>query len=289
VAGVELIRWNQRPVLRSPVLVVAWEGWNDAGDAASTAARHIRDRLGGEPFAELDPEPFYDFTTSRPNVVLADGERSIVWPDNSFHVVRPEASDRDLVVMTGTEPQLRWRTYCEQILATAQALGVELVVSMGALIAEVAHSRPTTVFGTAYDTELASRLVLAPSRYEGPTGIVGVFHDACRRADLGSVSLWATVPTYVPHAPSPKAALALVERVAEMLDLSIPTATLEVGAAAYERQISELVADDEDTAAYVDALERQFDEEQVDDPPMASEGGGSALVEEVERFLRDQG
>lgn len=285
---VELIRWSRRPNLRSPALLVAWEGWNDAGDAATTAVRHIRDRLGAEPFADLDPEPFYDFTTTRPNVVLDDGERRILWPENTFSAVVPEVGDRDLVILTGIEPQLRWRTYCEQILGVIDALGVELVISLGSLIAEVAHSRPTTIFGAAYDTELADRLLLAPSRYEGPTGIVGVFHDACRRADIGSVSLWATVPTYVPHAPSPKAALALVERVSDLLTMRIPTATLEIGSAAYERQITELVADDEDTAAYVDALERQFDEEQ-DDDAVVEEVQGSVLVEEVERFLRDQG
>jgi proteasome assembly chaperone (PAC2) family protein len=285
VTGVELIRWTGRPVLRSPALLVAWEGWNDAGDAATTATRHIRDRLGGEPFAELDPEPFYDFTTTRPNVVL-DGEvRRIVWPENTFAAVAVDGGPRDLVVMVGVEPQLRWRTYCEQILGLAHALDVEVVVSLGALIAEVAHSRPTTIFGASYDTELAARLDLAPSRYEGPTGIVGVFHDAARRAGLGSVSLWATVPTYVPHAPSPKAALALVQRVSELLALRVPTATLEVGSAAYERQITELVADDEDTSAYVDALERQFDE----DHDHADPAEASVLVEEVERFLRDQG
>lgn len=286
---VELIRWSRRPNLRSPALLVAWEGWNDAGDAATTAVRHIRDRLGAEPFADIDPEPFYDFTTTRPNVVLDDGERRILWPENTFSAVVPQVGDRDLVILTGIEPQLRWRTYCEQILSVVEALGVELVISLGSLIAEVAHSRPTTIFGAAYDTELVDRLLLAPSRYEGPTGIVGVFHDACRRADIGSVSLWATVPTYVPHAPSPKAALALVERVSDLLTMRIPTATLEIGSAAYERQITELVADDEDTAAYVDALERQFDQEQDDDEAVVEEVQGSVLVEEVERFLRDQG
>ena len=288
MTGVELIRWSRRPDLRSPALIVAWEGWNDAGDAASTAARHIRDRLGGEPFARLDAEPFYDFTSTRPNVVLGDdGQRQVLWPENTFSAVTPAVGDRDLVVMSGIEPQLRWRTYCQAILDVAHEVGAESVISLGALIAEVAHSRPTTVVGAAYDTSLAERLELAPSRYEGPTGIVGVFHDFCRRAGLESVSLWATVPTYVPHAPSPKAALALVERVSDLLSLRVPTAALEVGTAAYERQISELVADDDDTSAYVSALEQQFDEEHAgreDD-----EVEGSVLVEEVERFLRDQG
>jgi proteasome assembly chaperone (PAC2) family protein len=288
VAAVELIRWTGRPALRSPALLVAWEGWNDAGDAASTAVRHIRDRLDAIEVAQIDPELFYDFTTTRPNVLLDEGERSIEWPENSFWAATPTAGDRDLLILTGVEPQLRWRTYCEQILTVARTFDVELVVSLGALIAEVAHSRPTTVFGAAYDAELADRLSLQPSRYEGPTGIVGVFHDACRQAELNSVSLWATVPTYVPHAPSPKAALALVERIAELLALAVPTATLEIGSAAYERQISELVADDEDTSAYVDALERQFDEELAASDGMG-ELEGSDLVEEVERFLRDQG
>ena len=275
------IQWvAERPELRDPILIAAFEGWGDAGDAATTAARHLRDRLGGETFANIDPEPFYDFATTRPFVRLEGDERQIDWPANDFAAVHVPTSNHDLIVLTGIEPHLKWRTFTEQILAVIDEFNVRLVVSLGALIADVVHSRPATVYSSGYDAELNERLDLEPSTYEGPTGIVGVLHDALRTHGIGSVSLWGTIPGYVPNATSPKAALALVERVSQLLDLSVPTTALEIGAAAYERQISELVEDNDETRAYVAQLEETYDSMRPE--------SGAALIEELEEYLRDR-
>lgn len=280
----ELIRPEApEPELRRPVLLMAFEGWNDAGDSATTAAGHIAARLGAEVFATLDPEPFYDFTTTRPMVRIdSDGKRKIKWPENTFSAVKLPQSDRDLIVLLGTEPQLRWRTYCEAVVKLAVKHEVSLVVSLGALIADVVHSRPTTVFGASYDPKLCDELDLEPSGYEGPTGIVGVVHDAFNAAEMGSVSLWGTVPSYVPHAPSPKAAMALVNRVAAIIGVEIPVTSLEASSRIYEKQIGDLVSDDIETQEYVAELEARYDE-------AVGPGSGEALITELEEFLRDQG
>ena len=278
----EFIHWTaDRPDLDSPIMILAFEGWNDAGNAASSAARHIRDRFGGEVFADIDPEEFYDFTATRPNVKLDGSAREIEWPENSFAAVREADAGKDLIVMIGHEPQLRWRTYTEQIVAMIEEFDVEMVISLGALIADVVHSRPATIYSAGYDLELIEKLDLEPSSYEGPTGIVGVVHDALQSSGLGSISLWGTVPSYVPHATSPKAALALVNRVAQLLDLAIPSPALEIGAAAYERQINDLVGEDEETTEYVARLEEEYDKS------MRPESGAE-LIEELEQFLRDR-
>lgn len=280
MGGVEHIQWSaEQPDLRNPILIAAFEGWGDAGDAATTAARHVRDRLGGEPFATIDPEPFYDFTTTRPFVRIDDGERMIDWPENEFAAITVPTATRDLLVLSGIEPQLQWKTFTRQILSIVDEFDVKLVVSLGALIADVVHSRPATVYSSGYDPELNERLDLEPSTYEGPTGIVGVLHDGLRKHGTASVSLWGTIPGYVPNATSPKAALALVERVAQLLDLTIPTTALEIGAAAYERQISELVEDNDETKAYVAQLEETYDSMRPE--------SGAALIEELEEYLRD--
>jgi predicted ATP-grasp superfamily ATP-dependent carboligase len=267
--------------------VAAFEGWNDAGDAASTAARHLRDRLHAAPFADLDPEPFFDFTSTRPVVEITDGRtRRINWPQ-----VELSAADRgpkvELITLVGMEPQLKWRTFCDELLEVFRATNAQLVLTLGALLAEVPHTRATTVFGTSYDQYVAGELGLEPSNYEGPTGIVGVLHAACIDAGIPSASLWASVPSYVPGAPSPKAALALVQRVTQLLDVTVPTTDLEIASAAYERQVSRLVAEDEETASYVEQLESRFDEDEdidVEDDELDAE----ALVEEVEQYLRNQ-
>ncbi len=261
-------------------MIAAFEGWGDAGDAASTAASHVRDRLGGEIFAEIDAEPFYDFTATRPFVRLEGSERHIDWPSNAFAAVSVPDSRHDLLILVGTEPHLLWKTFAKQIIAMIEEFDVKLVVSLGALIADVVHSRPATVYSSGYDPELNERLDLEPSTYEGPTGIVGVLHDALRAHGTASVSLWGTIPGYVPNATSPKAALALVERVGQLLDLSIPTTALEIGAAAYERQISELVEDNDETRAYVTHLEETYDSMRPE--------SGAALIEELEEYLRDR-
>jgi proteasome assembly chaperone (PAC2) family protein len=272
------------------VLVAAFEGWNDAADAASTAARYLGERWGGRPFATIDPEEFYDFSSTRPQVRLVDGiTREIVWPANDLLAASLPGSQRGAVVFVGVEPQLKWRTFCDQITGVAEELSVEMVVTLGALLADVAHTRPVRVTGTAADPELVRRLGLERSRYEGPTGIVGVLHDACNRAGIPSASLWAAVPHYVAATPSPKATLALVERTTALLASPLSTTDLEIAAASYERQITEVVEADEDVRDYVQRLERDEDDESDREPiDEASLPSGDALAAELERYLREQ-
>jgi len=279
----ELVRWLERPTLHEPVVLAAFEGWNDAGDAASTAAGYLVERWDLDQVAELDPEEFYDFTSTRPMVQLDDeGQREIIWPVTAIHAGTVAGSDQDVMVMIGPEPQLRWRTYCGVLTGIASQYDARLCLTLGALLAEVPHTRPTPIVGTSYAPDAIAGMELRPSRYEGPTGIVGVLHDTWRAAGLRAASLWATVPSYVPGAPSPKAALALIERTAGILQAWVPTTDLEIAAASYERQVSELVDADEETRTYVQSLEQQHD-----DDPLAVPSAES-IAEEVERFLRDQ-
>jgi proteasome assembly chaperone (PAC2) family protein len=276
-----LIRTAQ-PTLHQPVLVAAFEGWNDAGEAATFAARFLAERWDAEPFATIDPEEFFDFTSTRPHVQLDDdGQREIVWPSITMSSASINDAELDVIFVVGSEPQLKWRTFCNEIVKVASEYEARLVVTLGALLAEIPHSRPVSVVGTAYDGSLVRNLGLTPSAYQGPTGIVGVLHDSFRHVSIPSASLWAAVPTYVPSAPSPKAALALVERLVELLGVPMATTDLEIASASYERQIDELVADDDDTAAYVARLELASDEQPDDD-----ENHGD-LIAEVERFLRE--
>ncbi len=278
----EDIRWEEKPDdLRDTVVILAFEGWNDAGDAASTAAKHIVDRFDAQIVGRIDSERFFDFSTTRPYVRLTETGREIEWPDTIFHFARLPEHDHDLLIVLGHEPQLRWRTFGEQVVAVAAEYNARMVVSLGALIAEVAHTRPITVFGTSPRTVLRDRLDLEPSTYEGPTGIVGVLGQYLAQTGLDTVSLWGSVPNYAPHAPSPKAALALVERVAQLLEIKIPAAALEVGAQAYETQITRLVSDDDDMANYVSQLEHEYDAAMK---PESAEG----LIQDLEEFLRDQ-
>ena len=280
----EHVRWVDRPTLREPVVLAAFEGWNDAGDAASTAARYLVDRWDLDAVADLDPEEFYDFTTTRPHVRLdEEGMREIDWPATEIFAGTIPGGTTDVVVIIGHEPQLRWRTYTGELTQLASELGARLCITLGALLAEVPHTRPTPIVGTAYSPDVIAGIGLQPSRYEGPTGIVGVLHDAWRRGGLRSASLWATVPSYVPGAPSPKAALALIERVSVMLETWVATTDLEIAAASYERQVSELVDADEETSSYVTSLEERHDS----DPEILPQSGAS-IADEVERFLRDQ-
>src|SRR5437588_9073157 len=220
----DALHWSDHPTLRRPVLVAAFEGWNDAADAATTAARYLARSWSARPFADLDPEEFYDFTATRPQVLLGEGTgRHIEWPANTFTSAALPGRPRDVVFLHGTEPQLRWRTFSEVLASTAMELAVELVVTLGALLADVAHSRPVRVTGTAADPELVARLGLQRSRYEGPTGIVGVLHDHFAKAHVPSASLWAAVPHYVAATPSPQATLALLERAVGLLGASVPT------------------------------------------------------------------
>lgn len=281
------INWLAKPpTLRSPVLITAFEGWNDAGDAASIAARHFTDKWKGKALAEIDAEHFYDFTTSRPLVHLDhQRRRSLSWPSNLFRSCVVGECERDVIVLLGLEPQLRWRTFCDQVIETARILGVSQVVTLGALLADVPHSRPVEVYGASDDESIQTQLDLAPSSYEGPTGIVGVLATQCHSAGLPTVSLWSAVPSYVPGAPSPKAGLALVQRVSKLLGTSVFATDLEIAAATYERQVNELVAEDSDTADYVAELEEAWDGSSEPDADLNDDP--QTLLAEVEQFLRD--
>jgi len=283
MASAAHLRWQHRPDADGPVLIVAFEGWNDAGSAATTALAHAEDLWDAEPFCDVDPEEFYDFSITRPTVQFDDdGVRQLDWPANQFSWARVN-DDLEVVTLLGVEPQLRWRTFCEQVTAVATDLDASMVVMLGALLAEVPHTRPTPVYGTAHNRELAESLSLSPSTYEGPTGIVGTLHHALAAAGIPSVSLWAAVPTYVPNAPSPKAALALVARLGALLGVALPADELSVAAGEYESRIDEVLSDDEDSQEWVLQLEADYDERDLE------ERGGAELVEEVERFLRNQG
>ena len=277
--------WHRAlPELREPVIIAAFEGWNDAGDAATSAARHLADRLDATPLASIDPERYFDFGTTRPLVHLdEDRRRTITWPTTEVLAARVPSAERDVVIVVGLEPQLQWRRYCRQVLTIADAVGASSVITLGALLADVPHTRPVEIYGATDDPVLMERLDLSPSTYEGPTGIVGVLTTESTAAGRPTTTYWAAVPSYVPGAPSPKAALALVHRVCETIGTSVFVTDLEIATASYERQVDELVAEDEDTAAYVRDLETEWDEAEDDD----LEDDPELLVAEVEEFLRD--
>ena len=277
------LRWTQPADVDGPVLLVAFGGWNDAGDSATTAIDYMAEQWGATAFADIDPEVFFDFTVTRPEVrVDFDGIRRVEWPKNEFRSAHATPHNVDVILLSGIEPQLKWRTFCEHVIGVAVATNARMVVTFGALLAEVPHSRPVSVFGATYDEASTEALDLLPSRYEGPTGITGVLHNACSEAGIRSAALWAAVPTYVPSSPSPKAALALIERAARLLEVTIDTTELKFATDAYEHQVSLLVAEDDETTQYVAHLEQRYDEE----PDAFTDG--ESLVDEVERFLRDQ-
>jgi proteasome assembly chaperone (PAC2) family protein len=274
-----------RPELNRPVLVAAFRGWNDGGQGASLAAGYLAKRWEGERFAEIDAESFYDFQATRPHVSLVEGmTRKLDWPENGFFHARIPGTDRDAVILMGTEPNLRWRTFSNLVLGLAQDLGVDRVVTFGSLLADVPHTRPSPVTAAATDESMMEELGIEPSRYEGPTGIVGVLLDACRTAGITSLSLWAAVPHYVSLAPSPRAALALVRRFGELMEIEVDTAELEQAADEYSEQVSEAVSADADTAAYVEELERRVDMLHAEEDLPS----GDTLAAELTRFLRER-
>jgi proteasome assembly chaperone (PAC2) family protein len=269
-------------------MIAAFRGWNDGAQGATLAASYLARAWAAERFAELDPEEFFDFQAVRPHVSLDEGlTRRIDWPENTFYdaaVVTSEGRpDRDAVLLLGVEPNTRWRAFTGEIVELAQSLDVEMVVTLGALLADVPHTRPSPVTGAASDARLVKELGLATSRYEGPTGIVGVLHDACHRASLLSASLWAAVPHYASLAPSPRAAHALCARLAELIDAELDLGELERAGELYERQVSEAVAADEETAAYVHELERRADEAEAE----RNLPSGDTLAAELTRFLEE--
>ncbi len=275
---------EHRPELERPVLIAAFRGWNDGAQGASLAGGYLAKTWNAQQFASIDPEEFYDFQATRPMVSLVDGfTRRIDWPDNDFYHAHPEGLGRSAMLLLGVEPNLRWRRFTSLIVDLAREQNVEMVVTLGALLADVPHTRPAPVTGTATDAELIERLGLQASRYEGPTGIVGVLHDAFREASIPSVSLWAAVPHYVSLAPSPRAALALCERLGDLLDARIDTAELEQAVDAYTQRVTEAVSTDEDTAEYVQELERRAEMIDEDDLPT-----GDSLAAELTRFLRER-
>ncbi len=276
--------------------MAAFEGWNDAGNAASGAAEYLLRAWNGHRFAVFDSEDLFDFTSTRPQVRLESGEtRRLDWPSVLFSSASAPGSERDVIFLAGPEPQLRWRSFAEEVRETCVALGVNLAVLLGALLADVPHTRPVRVSGGAGNPELAALAGVEPSYYEGPTGIVGVVADALGRAGIATTSLWASVPHYVSQSSSPKATLALVERCARVLGTTVDVGKLEISAAAYERQINELVASDEDASAYVTRLEEQDAEVHPpeaelmpdDENARLTPASGDRLAAEVERYLRE--
>src|SRR6201993_1076497 len=282
------LQWEHRPDgLRAPALVCAFKGWNDASDAASSALTFIAGALGARRFATIDPEEFYDFQATRPRIKLTEGQtREIEWPAVELFEARVPRAPRDLILMTGSEPSFRWRTFCKLVIELAEALGAQLVVTLGALLADVPHTRPVSVTGLSSDPALVARLGLAPSSYEGPTGIVGILHAACQPAGLPSASLWAAVPHYIAATPNPKAALALVRKLEGLVGVAVDGSDLETASADYDRQVNLAVQSDPDVQAFVERLEQAAADEASDDSgPLPS---GDTIARELQRFLRQR-
>ena len=284
------LQWEYRPDgLRAPALICAFKGWNDAADAASSAITFVAGALSARRFATIDPEEFYDFQSTRPQVKLVDGHaRRIEWPEVELYEARVPRAPRDLVLLVGHEPALRWRTFSRVIAELAEALGTQLVVTLGALLADVPHTRPISVTGMATDTDLVQRLGLTRSSYEGPTGIVGVLHAACQESGLPSASLWAAVPHYIAATPNPKAALALVRKLEGLVGIAIDASGLETAVGDYERQVNLAVQSDPDVQAFVERLEQASSESEADEPsePLPS---GETIARELQRFLLQRG
>jgi predicted ATP-grasp superfamily ATP-dependent carboligase len=279
-----VIEFEDVPDLVDPVLVCAFEGWNDAANSATGVIDHLVEVWQARVIGAIDPDEFYDFQVNRPLVSTDDaGMRQIVWPTSRLYVARPEGCPHDIVLLRGIEPNMKWRQFCAELLAAADDLGVGLVCTLGAMLAETPHTRPIQVSGTATELELEDRLKLEQSRYEGPTGIVGVFQDACVRLDIPAVSFWAAVPHYLPQPPCPKATLALLGQVEDLLETSIPLGDLPEDARAWERGVAELAEEDEDIAEYVRSLEDTTDAAEL------PEASGEAIAREFERYLKRRG
>ncbi|HSB60511.1 MAG TPA: PAC2 family protein [Vicinamibacteria bacterium] len=278
--------------LRRPLLIVAFAGWNDAAEAATTAARYLATSFQAQKFAEIDAEEFYHFGLTRPQVRFkrdSETEREIVWPATEFSLARSPELGRDLVVGVASEPHLRWRSYCQHVLQLARRVDAGLVLTLGALLAEVPHTRPVRLAGSASDPELSVRLGLRPSRYEGPTGIVGVLNVACREEGLATASLWANVPHYISGLENPKATLALVRRVLPLLGARLDLHDHEEAVRQFEQNLTEVIAQNAKVAGYIAKLESRDAEDPEPPPPQESDlPPASELVAEIERFLREQ-
>jgi len=284
------LRWERRPDgLRAPALVCAFKGWNDAGESATSALTFMGASLEARRFATIDPEEFVDFQATRPDVKLVDGlSRKIEWPEWEVYEARIPRAPRDLILLSGPEPSHRWRSFAGLVTELSEALGVQLVVCLGALLADVPHSRPVSVTGLASDAALIERLGLQAPTYEGPTGIVGVLHAALADAGMPSASLWAAVPHYVAVAPNPKGALALLRRLESLVGVTVDATQLESAAVDYERQVSRAVELDPEVQAFVERLERAADEEEGP-TDLSQLPSGDVLAREFQRFLRQRG
>ena len=282
------LQWEYRPDgLRAPAVICAFKGWNDAADAASSAASFVGSALGARRFATIDPEEFYDFQATRPRIKLAEGRtREIVWPAVELYEARVPRAPRDLILISGSEPSFRWRTFSKVVVELVEALGAQLVVTLGALLADVPHTRPVSITGLASDATLISRLGLVASSYEGPTGILGILHAACQQAGLPSASLWAAVPHYIAATPNPKAALALVRKLEGLVGVAVDASELETASADYERQVNLAVQSDPDVQAFVERLEQAASDESDDPTQLPS---GETIARDLQRFLRQRG
>ena len=278
--------------LRRPIVITAFSGWNDAAEAATTAARYLATSFRAEKFAEIDPEEFYHFGLSRPYVRFkndSETEREIVWPATEFSIAQATALPRDLVVGVAIEPHLKWKTYCNAVIELARRCEATLVLTLGALLAEVPHTRPVRLVGGASDPELAARLGLRPTRYEGPTGIVGVLNTMCREQGLATASLWANVPHYISGIENPKASLALVKRVLALINATADLTDLDDAVRQFDQNLTEIVAQNEKIAGYITKLESRDAEEQSEHAGTGSDLPPSAdLLAEIEQFLRQQ-
>ena len=284
------LRWERRPDgLRAPALVCAFKGWNDAGEAATSAVAFMGAALDATRFSTIDAEEYVDFQATRPLVKLVDGRsRKIEWPDWEIYEARVPLAPRDLVILTGPEPAYRWRDFCGRVVELAEALGVQLVVTLGALLADVPHSRPVSVSAYASDPALVERLSLQAPSYEGPTGIVGVLQSACAEAGMPAASLWAAVPHYVAVAPNPKGALAILRRLESLVGVTVDASDLETAAVDYERQVSRAVELDPEVQAFVERLERAADAEEAP-TDLSQIPSGDVLAREFQRFLKQRG
>ena len=283
------VSWSDRPRLRDPLLVCAFKGWNDAGEAASAALRFLIESFDAEQVATIDPEEYFDFSATRPTVSLEGGRsRVIEWPELAFHAATVTGADRDLLLLEGPEPSLRWRGFTQTVIEAGREVGAREMVTLGALLADVPHTRPTHITGLASDDSLIERLSFERSSYEGPTGIVGVLHDAFTKADLPSSSLWASVPHYVAAAPNPKAALALVRKFEGLARMAVDASALEEAAEDYERQVSAAVASDPDVKAFVERREESMDESEEKAPPQRIPSA-DAIARDFQQFLQQRG
>ncbi|GAA1860265.1 PAC2 family protein [Pseudonocardia alni subsp. carboxydivorans] len=282
---------DSTPHLVDPVLIAAFEGWNDAGEAASTALEHLELSWDAKPLTSIDPEEYYDFQVTRPHVKLSDGvTRRIEWQTTRLSWATLPGTDRHVVLVNGIEPNLRWKTFCAELVGHAERLGVTKVITLGALLTEVPHTRPTPVNGTSWDAESQKAMGTEPSNYEGPTGIVAVFQQACVQAGIPAVSYWAEVPHYVSQAQVPKAAVALLHRIEESLDVEVPLGVLPEKAEEWERTVSEMADADDEVREYVRQLEEQASESD-DEEARAElrETSGDSIAADFERYLRRRG